>query len=130
MRTIARVVEEVLDDLGYDRVDALGVSSGGALAQQFARQSPERVRRLILAATACGVPGLGGVPGRPRAMLALATPRRYCDRRRAGARSHAARKGGSETGRINFVTFLGAIRHESRSDLADGARSAVGLVED
>jgi poly(3-hydroxyoctanoate) depolymerase len=32
------------------------------------------VRRLILAATG---PGLGGVPGSPRVLLALATPRRY-----------------------------------------------------
>ena len=55
----------------------LGVSFGGALAQQLARQSPDRVRRLVLAATAPGVPGLGGVPGRPSAMLTLATPRRY-----------------------------------------------------
>ena len=35
------------------------------------------MRRLVLAATAAGVPGLGGVPGSPRALLALATPRRY-----------------------------------------------------
>ena len=80
MCTIARVLETVLDELGYDSVDALGVSFGGALAQQFTRQSPHRVRRLILAATGPGVPGLGGVPGSPRAMLALATPRRYYDR--------------------------------------------------
>lgn len=30
-----------------------------------------------MAATAAGVPGLGGVPGSPRALRALATPRRY-----------------------------------------------------
>ena len=79
MCAIAKVIEGLLDQLSYDQVDTLGVSFGGALAQQFARQSPERVRRLILAATAPGVPGLGGVPGHPRAMLALATPRRYHD---------------------------------------------------
>jgi len=49
----------------------------GALAQQLVRQFPDRVRRLVLAATAPGVPGLGGLPGRPSAMLALATPYRY-----------------------------------------------------
>jgi poly(3-hydroxyoctanoate) depolymerase len=80
MSAIARVATGVLDTLGYGQVDVLGVSFGGAVAQQLARQSPERVRRLILAATAPGVPGLGGVPGHPRAMLALATPRRYYDR--------------------------------------------------
>jgi poly(3-hydroxyalkanoate) depolymerase len=77
MGAIARMVERLVDALGYEYVDVLGVSFGGALAQQFVRQSPGRVRRLVLAATAAGVPGLGGVPGSPRAMLALATPRRY-----------------------------------------------------
>jgi len=80
MSTIADVAAGVLDALGYDEVDVLGVSFGGAVAQQLARQAPRRVRRLVLAATAPGVPGLGGIPGRPRAMLALATPRRYYDR--------------------------------------------------
>ena len=74
MPGIARTVEQTLDALGYDRVHVLGVSLGGVIAQQFAHQAPHRVRRLILAATG---PGLGGVPGSPRALLALATPRRY-----------------------------------------------------
>jgi poly(3-hydroxyalkanoate) depolymerase len=77
MPGIARTLEHMLDALGYDRVDVLGVSFGGILAQQLAHQAPRRVRRLVLAATACGVAGLGGVPGSPRALLALATPRRY-----------------------------------------------------
>jgi poly(3-hydroxyalkanoate) depolymerase len=77
MGALARTVDRLIGALGYETVDVLGVSFGGALAQQLARQSPDRVRRLVLAATAPGVPGLGGVPGRPRAMLALATPRRY-----------------------------------------------------
>ena len=74
MRGVARTVEHLLDALGYDRVDVLGVSLGGVVAQQLAHQAPERVRRLVLAATG---PGLGGVPGNPRALVALATPRRY-----------------------------------------------------
>jgi poly(3-hydroxyalkanoate) depolymerase len=77
MGGLARTVDRLIGALGYDAVDVLGVSFGGALAQQLARQSPDRVRRLVLAATAPGVPGLGGVPGRPSAMLTLATPRRY-----------------------------------------------------
>jgi poly(3-hydroxyalkanoate) depolymerase len=77
MPGIARTVRRMLDVLGYDRVDVLGVSLGGVIAQQLAHQAPRRVRRLVLAATAAGVPGLGGVPGSPRALLALATPRRY-----------------------------------------------------
>ncbi len=74
MPGIARTVEQMLDVLGYDRVHVLGVSLGGVIAQQLAHQAPHRVRRLILAATG---PGLGGVPGSPRALLPLATPRRY-----------------------------------------------------
>jgi poly(3-hydroxyoctanoate) depolymerase len=74
MRGIARTVQRMLDALGYDRVDVLGVSLGGGVAQQLAHQVPSRVRRLVLAATA---PGLGGVPGNPGVLLKLATPRRY-----------------------------------------------------
>jgi poly(3-hydroxyalkanoate) depolymerase len=74
MRGVARTVAEMAAALGYDRTDVLGVSLGGVVAQQLARQSPDQVRRLILAATG---PGLGGVPGSPRVLLALATPRRY-----------------------------------------------------
>jgi len=74
MPGLARTIERTLDALGYQQVDLFGVSFGGVLAQQLARQTPQRVRRLVLAATG---PGLGGVPGSPRVLLALATPRRY-----------------------------------------------------
>ena len=74
MPGVARTVERMLDALGYDRVDVVGVSLGGVVAQQLARQAGGRVRRLVLAATG---PGLGGVPGSPRVLWALATPRRY-----------------------------------------------------
>jgi poly(3-hydroxyoctanoate) depolymerase len=77
MPGLARTFELLLDALGYDQVDVMGVSFGGILAQQLAHQAPGRVRRLVLAATGAGVAGLGGVPGSPRALLALATPRRY-----------------------------------------------------
>ncbi|MGP0053245.1 MAG: alpha/beta fold hydrolase [Solirubrobacteraceae bacterium] len=77
MPGLARTFELMLDALGYGQVDVLGVSFGGILAQQLAHQAPGRVRRLVLAATGAGVAGLGGVPGSPRAMLTLATPRRY-----------------------------------------------------
>jgi poly(3-hydroxyalkanoate) depolymerase len=74
MPGVAGTIEAMLDALGYDRIDVLGVSLGGVVAQQLARQAPHRVRRLVLAATGAG---LGGVPGSPRVLLALATPRRY-----------------------------------------------------
>jgi poly(3-hydroxyalkanoate) depolymerase len=74
MPGVARTVARMTAALGYDRVDVLGVSLGGVVAQQLAHRSPHLVRRLILAATG---PGLGGVPGSPRVLLTLATPRRY-----------------------------------------------------
>jgi poly(3-hydroxyoctanoate) depolymerase len=74
MPKLARVVTEVLDALGLERVDVLGYSFGGGLAQELAHRAPDRVRRLVLCATA---PGLGGSPPRPMAALMLATPARY-----------------------------------------------------
>jgi pimeloyl-ACP methyl ester carboxylesterase len=77
MRQLARLVEGLLDMLDLERVDVLGYSFGGALAQQLAVQAPERVRRLVLAAT---TPGWGGVPGSLGALLGLSTPLRYHSR--------------------------------------------------
>jgi poly(3-hydroxyalkanoate) depolymerase len=74
MRGVARTAERLLDALGYRMIDVFGVSLGGVVAQQLAHQAPMRVRRLVLAATG---PGLGGVPGSPRVLRELATPRRY-----------------------------------------------------
>lgn len=72
----AWLVTKMLDQLGYRQVDVLGVSWGGALAQQFAFQYPSRCRRLILVSTGTGAIM---VPGRPTALARLATPRRYQD---------------------------------------------------
>lgn len=74
MTGLARVVTALLDALGLERVDVLGYSFGGGLAQELAHRAPERVRRLVLCATGAGV---GGVPPRPMAALMLATPARY-----------------------------------------------------
>jgi poly(3-hydroxyalkanoate) depolymerase len=74
MPRLARLVAAAVRQLGYEQVDVLGLSFGGALAQQLAHTAPDVVRRLVLASTTCG---LGGPPGRPAAMLALATPLRY-----------------------------------------------------
>jgi len=74
MGGLARVVVGLLDRLELQRVDVLGYSFGGGLAQELARRAPDRVRRLVLCATG---PGLGGTPPRPMAALMLATPARY-----------------------------------------------------
>jgi poly(3-hydroxyoctanoate) depolymerase len=74
MGSLARLAICVLNELGIDRVDVLGYSFGGAVAQELARGWPERVRRLVLGATNAG---LGSVPGNPFALSLLATPLRY-----------------------------------------------------
>jgi poly(3-hydroxyoctanoate) depolymerase len=74
MHGLARVVRELLDALGLERVDVLGYSFGGGIAQELAHRAPGRVRRLVLCATG---PGVGGIPPRPIAALMLATPARY-----------------------------------------------------
>ncbi|MGH9008280.1 MAG: alpha/beta fold hydrolase [Acidimicrobiia bacterium] len=71
---VARLLLKVLDQLDVPTVDVLGVSWGGALAQELAHRGGERVRRLVLCATAAG--GLI-VPGDPRVLAILATPLRY-----------------------------------------------------
>jgi poly(3-hydroxyalkanoate) depolymerase len=74
--TLARLSARLLDQLGHTQVDVLGVSWGGALAQQFAFQYAKRCRRLVLAATS---PGHLMVPGKLRTLFELATPQRYRD---------------------------------------------------
>ena len=75
--TVSRVAElavAVLDSLEVECADVLGYSYGGAVAQQLAFGYPERVCRLVLAATNCGI---GAVPGSFAVMASLATPLRY-----------------------------------------------------
>jgi poly(3-hydroxyalkanoate) depolymerase len=74
--SLARLSAQLLDQLGHAQVDVLGVSWGGALAQQFAFQEGKRCRRLVLAATS---PGHLMVPGKLTVLLRMATPRRYKD---------------------------------------------------
>ena len=74
--TLARLSARLLDQFGHERVDVMGVSWGGAIAQQFAFQHGKRCRRLVLAATS---PGHLMVPGKLSVLLKMATPRRYKD---------------------------------------------------
>ncbi|MET0190652.1 MAG: alpha/beta fold hydrolase, partial [Pseudonocardia sediminis] len=54
MRGLALAMTGVLDALGHERVDVLGISWGGAVAQQFAHTAGDRCRRLVLVATGTG----------------------------------------------------------------------------
>jgi len=77
LRKLARLADRMLTKLGYEsKVDVLGVSWGGALAQQFARSCRHRCRRLILAAT---TPGALMMPGSPFVLWRMFNPRRYGD---------------------------------------------------
>jgi poly(3-hydroxyalkanoate) depolymerase len=76
LTTLPPLLAGLLDQLGYEQADVLGISWGGGLAQQFALSRPQRVRRLVLVATA---PGTLMVPAHPRVLLRMLTPRRHRD---------------------------------------------------
>lgn len=73
---LAWVVGRMLNKLGVSVVDVLGLSWGGALAQQFAFQNPRRCRRLVLVSTGTGAVM---VPGHPRVLAKMLTPKRFSD---------------------------------------------------
>jgi 3-oxoadipate enol-lactonase len=54
--TMASDAAAVLDAAGVESADVYGISMGGMIAQEFALQYPQRVRKLILGCTACGGP--------------------------------------------------------------------------
>jgi len=74
--TSAPLLSDLLDQLGYQQADVLGISWGGGLAQQFALRYQSRVRRLVLVATGTGALM---VPGHPRILRHMLTPRRHRD---------------------------------------------------
>ena len=76
LATLPSLLAGLLDQLGHEQADVLGISWGGGLAQQFAVSRPDRVRRLVLVATG---PGALMVPANPRILLRMLTPRRHRD---------------------------------------------------
>ncbi len=74
---VAKAAKQILLKHGYDKVDVLGVSWGGGMAQQFAFQNQKMTHRLVLAATA---PGVTMVPGDIRAISKMGSPKRYVDK--------------------------------------------------
>lgn len=73
---LAWLADRLLERLGYAQVDVLGLSWGGGLAQQLAAQHPRRCRRLVLVSAGTGVLM---VPGHPRLLAKMLTPRRFVD---------------------------------------------------
>jgi poly(3-hydroxyalkanoate) depolymerase len=80
MPQLARLVTELLDELGHEQLDVLGYSLGGIVAQELAHRAPGRIRRLILCAT---TPGLPSVPPDPIVTAFMLTPARYWNRQLA-----------------------------------------------
>jgi poly(3-hydroxyalkanoate) depolymerase len=74
---IAHLATQVLGHFGHAQADVLGVSWGGAVAQQLARSHPECCRKLILCATSTGTIM---VPSNPLVALKLATPLRFTNK--------------------------------------------------
>ncbi|MGW4523953.1 alpha/beta fold hydrolase [Amycolatopsis sp. NPDC004378] len=74
MPQLARMLADLVTELGYYEVDVLGISWGGALAQEFAHRRPWLVRRVVLCATSMG---MVMVPAKPSVLLTLASPLRY-----------------------------------------------------
>jgi len=73
---MSRIAALLLDRFNMPIVDVMGVSWGGAMAQQFALQNGDRTNKLILVATSAG---MLMVPGNPASLVKMADPRRYID---------------------------------------------------
>ncbi|HEX3782593.1 MAG TPA: poly(3-hydroxyalkanoate) depolymerase [Pseudonocardiaceae bacterium] len=74
MCQLAAMLADLVTSLGYDEVDVLGISWGGALAQEFAHRYPNLCRRVVLCATSMG---MVMVPANPSILFTLASPLRY-----------------------------------------------------
>ena len=73
---LARWTRQLLDVYNIQTVDVMGVSWGGAIAQQFACQYRKRVGKLVLCATSAGTVM---VPGHPKSLSKMFNARRYTD---------------------------------------------------
>jgi poly(3-hydroxyalkanoate) depolymerase len=113
MWELARTADALLDRLGYETVDVLGISWGGGLAEHLALVRGSRVRRLVLASTGFGA---GSIPASPLAALQLLTPARYF------FPSHLARVGpqlfgGEVRRRPDILRAQGVLRSRHRPSL-------------
>lgn len=99
---MSRFAAKLLDHYKLDIVDVMGVSWGGAMAQQFAFQHPRRTGKLILAATSAG---MLMVPGDPAVLSKMASPKRYMDPNYM-IENFRALYGGEATGSIDHASRL------------------------
>ncbi|MFY7838144.1 MAG: alpha/beta fold hydrolase [Novosphingobium sp.] len=95
---MALTTAALLDRLDLAEVDVLGISWGGALAQQFAFQHRARTGNLILAATAAGATM---VPGNPAMLAHLSDPLEYTVERTL-KRNLASIYNGGGSGRVSL----------------------------
>ena len=73
---VADMAASLLRVLEIEKVHVFGVSWGGGAAQQFAYMYGDRVQSLTLAATAAGAIM---IPGSPKTLLKMVTPKRHSD---------------------------------------------------
>jgi len=109
MRGLADIGAGILDRLGVSSAHVMGVSFGGAVAQQMALSHPERVDRLVLASTSFG--GLA-LPGRLSALLHMMHPGGYHPDRLA--RSAGAMFGGKMRTQPELAANLSMTKPGSR----------------
>ena len=104
MPQLAAMLADLVTGLGYDEVDVLGISWGGALAQEFAHRNPALCRRVVLCSTSMG---MLMVPAKPNVLLTLASPLRYfgpAHMRESGKRIYGGGFGEDTTVAARFAT--------------------------
>lgn len=113
MSKYAETVDAVLDELGFEQVDVVGLSFGGMICQELAHRYPHRIRRLVLAATSAG---FGTTFGSPFALSVLATPLRYYSRSYMAAVAPYL-YGGTADGDSALVKRQYDLRHDMRPSI-------------
>ena len=113
MSKYAETLDAVLEELGFDSVDVVGLSFGGMVAQEFAFRYPHRIRRLVLAATAAGI---GTLFGNPFALSVLMTPLRYYSRTYMSLVAPFL-YGGDADGDSELVNRQSDLRHQMRPSI-------------
>jgi pimeloyl-ACP methyl ester carboxylesterase len=102
LSAMAAAAREILDQLGYDRVDVMGVSWGGMLAQEFSYRYQQQGDHLVLAATTAGFPM---IPGKLSTLVRMMSSHRYADAAALGPFLQSL-YGGSGEGLDNYASRM------------------------